>query len=185
MRRAIIPAALVAAVAVLAACDDDDAGAPPGATGTPSQSAAETSPAGNPTPATQPTVTVATAAATTPAEATPSGTAAPPFDTSVVATLNDYTITLDRASVPAGRVRFIATNTSATEVHELAVLKIQPDGSFQERGIAQGVEPQQGASVTLTLEAGAYQLACLIKAGESSSEVDHYIEGMRTPFTVE
>jgi hypothetical protein len=169
--------------AVLAGCDGDDGADDAGATRP--APAASTGPrdAGASPESTAEVIPEATPATLVSPQA--GETPLTSFDTSVAVSLSDYEITVDRQTVPAGRIRFIATNVSATVVHELVVLKIQPDGSFQERGSAQSIDPQQGGSVTLTMEPGSYQLACQIKAGESGSQVDHYIEGQFTEFTVE
>lgn len=107
-------------------------------------------------------------------------------DTTVAVTLVDYMVAADKTSVKAGAIRFIATNASAGSVHELAVLKVKPDGSFDTVGEIEAIDPQQGGTVTVDLkEPGAYQLACLIAAGESGSAVDHYQQGMHIAFTVE
>jgi uncharacterized cupredoxin-like copper-binding protein len=104
--------------------------------------------------------------------------------TTVSVALADYTVTPDKAAVKAGPVRFIATNVSKEHVHELAVLKIKPDGSFDNLGEIEDIAPEQGGSVQLDLEPGAYQLACVIIPGEAGSTVDHYQQGMHTDFTV-
>lgn len=104
--------------------------------------------------------------------------------TTVAVTLADYTVTPDKAAVKAGSVRFIATNVSGEHVHELAVLKIKPDGSFDNLGEIEDIPAGEGGSVTLDLTPGSYQLACVIVPGEAGSTVDHYQEGMHTDFTV-
>jgi uncharacterized cupredoxin-like copper-binding protein/plastocyanin len=123
------------------------------------------------------------------AAASPSAISASPagetVDTSVAVTLIDYSVTADKPTVTAGKIRFIATNTSATAVHELAVLRTKADGSFDNLGEIQGIDPEKGGSIVLDLTPGAYQLACLITIGESGSTVDHYQQGMHTPFTVQ
>ena len=106
-------------------------------------------------------------------------------DTSVAVTLVDYGITADKPTVRAGKIRFIATNTSATQVHELAVLQTKPDGSYDKMGEIEGIGPENGGSIALSLAPGTYQLACLITIGESGSTVDHYQQGMHTAFTVQ
>lgn len=106
-------------------------------------------------------------------------------EASVAVTLVDYGVTADRPAVKAGKIRFIVTNTSATQVHELAVLKTKADGSFDKIGEIEGIEPEEGGAITVDLASGAYQLACLITIGESGSTVDHYQEGMHTPFSVQ
>ena len=100
-------------------------------------------------------------------------------------TLVDCGVTADKPSVKAGKIRFIATNTSAGQVHELAVLRTKPDGSFDNAGEIEGIDPERGGSILLDLTPGAYQLACLITIGEAGSTVDHYQQGMHTAFTAQ
>jgi uncharacterized cupredoxin-like copper-binding protein len=107
------------------------------------------------------------------------------FDTSVAVTLIEYAITADKPSVKAGKIQFIATNVSKDQVHELAVLKRNADGTFENMGEIEDVAPQSGGTVTLDLAAGAYELACLIAPGEAGSTVDHYQQGMHSDFTVQ
>ncbi len=71
-------------------------------------------------------------------------------------------------SVPAGPIRFRATNASKSMVHELAVLRIKDDGSFDNTGEVEG----------------KYLLACVLVPGEAGSTVDHFKEGMKTEFAV-
>ncbi len=126
------------------------------------------------------------AAAASPAAAatTASTVSSSAAGTTVAVTLVEYGITADKPSVSAGKIRFIATNTSASQVHELAVLKTKPDGTFDNMGEIEDIEAGKGGSVDLDLEPGAYQLACLIAVGEAGSTVDHYQQGMHTDFTV-
>jgi uncharacterized cupredoxin-like copper-binding protein len=112
----------------------------------------------------------------------PSGPEAPAI---IGVTLGDFTITPAQSSVAAGRVRFVATNTSGANVHELAVLQVDPQGALVRRDAAAAIPPGEAGSVTLDLTPGAYQLACQIKPGESGSTVDHYLQGMHVDFTVE
>jgi plastocyanin len=114
---------------------------------------------------------------------TPSG-AAGAAGTTVAVTLVEYSVTTDKPSVSAGKIRFIATNVSKTQVHELAVLKRKPDGSFDNLGEAEAIDPGTGKSLDLDLAPGAYTLACMIAVGEAGSTVDHYQQGMHTDFTV-
>lgn len=110
--------------------------------------------------------------------------ASTPSATSVAVTLAEYSVTADKPSVTAGKIRFIATNVSSAEVHELYVLKAKPDGTFDKLGEIPAIAPQKGGSIELDLAPGAYTLACLIVPGEAGSTVDHYQQGMHTPFTV-
>jgi len=104
--------------------------------------------------------------------------------TSVAITLVEYSVTADKPSVTAGKIRFIATNVSSGSVHELYVLKPKQDGTFDKLGEIPAIAPGAGGSIELDLTPGTYQLACLIIPGEAGSTVDHYQQGMHTPFTV-
>jgi uncharacterized cupredoxin-like copper-binding protein len=128
----------------------------------------------------------ATIAATPAVAASPSAstTADASAGTSVAVTLVEYTVTADKPSVPAGKINFIATNVSKSQVHELAVLKVKPDGTFDNLGEVEAIDPGKGGAVELDLAPGAYELACLIAPGEAGSTADHYQQGMHTAFTV-
>lgn len=105
-------------------------------------------------------------------------------DAVIGVTLLEYDVSAERDFVPTGRVRFIATNVSREQAHQLNVLRILPDGSFDRLDGTGNIAPGQGGSVTLDLSPGAYQLACLIARGDAGSDVDHYQQGMFLPFTV-
>jgi uncharacterized cupredoxin-like copper-binding protein len=113
-----------------------------------------------------------------------SSTVQPP-DTSVAVTLISFSIATDHKTVVPGAIRFVATNTSKTDVHELAVMRLETDGNLAKIGEVEGIAPEQAATLTVKLTPGTYQLACLIAAGESGSTVDHYQQGMHTEFKVE
>jgi hypothetical protein len=100
-------------------------------------------------------------------------------------TLTSFQVTSDKASVPAGRTRFTASNVHATDVHELAVLKVKDDGSFHNLGEVEDIDPGRGGAVTIDLKAGTYVLACLITPGEAGSTEDHLVRGMHIEFTVQ
>lgn len=106
-------------------------------------------------------------------------------DTSVAVGLVSYSVTPDKTSVKAGTIRFIATNTSKTDVHELALLRVGDDGSLDNVEEIEDIEPEASGSFTVDLTPGSYQLACLIAPGEAGSTVDHYKQGMHTDFKVE
>lgn len=106
-------------------------------------------------------------------------------DTTLAVSLADYTVTLSETTVRAGRVMFIATNVSAGQSHELNILQLQPDGSFQNEGGIPAMAPQQGGAVLGSLRAGTYRIACLIEIGEQGSTVDHYQQGMWADLVVE
>jgi plastocyanin len=107
-----------------------------------------------------------------------------PADDTVNVGLAEYVVTSDKASVKAGAIKFVAANNSASQVHELAVLKKMDDGQFDNEGEIEDIAASEGGEVILELEPGDYELACLIAAGESGSTVDHYEQGMKIAFTV-
>ncbi|MBI2724295.1 MAG: hypothetical protein HYX50_04445 [Chloroflexi bacterium] len=105
-------------------------------------------------------------------------------DTTVAVGLSSYEVSADAREAPAGVVRFIATNASTSDTHELVVARRQPDGGLDTLGEVENLAPGSGGTVTLALGPGSYVLACLIANGEAGSTVDHYQQGMRTDFTV-
>lgn len=110
---------------------------------------------------------------------------------SVAVTLSEesttkYMMMASPASMAAGKITFVVTNTGKKK-HEMVVLKtkvaggklpIGSDNKVSEATTAGEVEVEAGAteSVTLTLAAGSYQLVCNL-AG-------HYKKGMWATFTV-
>lgn len=119
--------------------------------------------------------------------ATPSSAASPASasaNTTVRVKLVSFTVTADATSVPAGRTRFIATNASPADTHELAVLRVKADGSYENKGEVEALAAGASGEVTLDLPAGKYLLACLIAPGEAGSKVDHFQAGMHIPFEV-
>lgn len=108
----------------------------------------------------------------------------PATDTVSVA-LQEYEIAPTKATVSAGNIEFTAENLSEDQVHELAVLKVQDDGGFDVVGEIEDIPAGEGGTIRLQMEAGAYELACLIVPGEAGSTADHYAEGMHMEFIVE
>lgn len=106
-------------------------------------------------------------------------------DTTLAVSLADYTVTLNETTVRTGRVMFIATNVSSGQAHELNILQLQPDGSYQNEGGIAAMAPQQGGAVLAHLRAGTYRIACMIEIGEQGSTVDHYQQGMWADLVVE
>jgi uncharacterized cupredoxin-like copper-binding protein len=106
-----------------------------------------------------------------------------PQDT-VDVNLIEFSVTPDKPSVAAGATKFVARNTSTTMVHELAVLKVKDDGSFQNTGEVEDIDPGKDGSIVLDLPAGQYVLACLLVPGEAGSTFDHFKEGMKVDFEV-
>ncbi len=98
--------------------------------------------------------------------------------------LASFKVAADRTAVANGPTKFVATNTSATDVHELAVLRTKADGSYENTGEVEDIDPTKSGEIVLDLPAGDYLLACLIAPGEAGSTVDHFEAGMKLPFTV-
>jgi uncharacterized cupredoxin-like copper-binding protein len=103
----------------------------------------------------------------------------------VQVTLTSFEVTSDRTSVPAGKTKFHAKNIHAEDVHELAVLRVKDDGSYENLGEVEDIDPGKGGDVTLDLKPGNYVLACLITPGEAGSAEDHFSRGMHTELMVE
>lgn len=97
--------------------------------------------------------------------------------------LKEFAVNPSVSEVPAGKIRFVATN-QGTMVHELAVLSTTAEGSKHEVAEAEGIKVGQKAQFTAKLKPGRYELACLVAPGEQGSTVDHYQQGMHTAFTV-
>lgn len=109
----------------------------------------------------------------------------------VGATLDDYSITLEESSAPAGEVTFDVTN-EAEQVHEFVVLSTDlaadqlptdENGDVDEEGdpsisVVDEIEDVEGGSeqsLTVNLDAGDYVLLCNLPG--------HYRQGMYTSFT--
>jgi uncharacterized cupredoxin-like copper-binding protein len=103
----------------------------------------------------------------------------------VTVDLIEYSVTPDKLSAKSGPVKFTANNTSTTQVHELAVLRVKENGDFENTGEVEDIDPGKSGEVVLDLPAGDYVLACLIAPGEAGSTVDHFQEGMKIDFQVE
>ena len=114
---------------------------------------------------------------------TSSGDVGPTEDT-VRVDLSEFIVTPNKTSVKAGNIEFAASNRG-NMVHELAVLKVMENGSFENVGELENLPAGDSGTITVRLQAGEYQLACLIAAGEAGSDVDHYKQGMHTRFVVE
>ena len=114
--------------------------------------------------------------------------------------LNEFKLTLDRSSAPAGKVRFVAPN-QGEDVHELVLLRtdLAPDtlpvddaGDVDEEaagvervGEVEDVAPGATGEFTVDVTAGKYVLICNIFMPEGGTVEHHYALGMRASFTVE
>ncbi len=120
----------------------------------------------------------------------------------VAVTLQEFAVSADPASVPAGPVTFDVTNDGPDDVHEFVVistdlgpteLPADKDGAVVEDGEGMEVVDEiedipVGESPTLSvdLDAGSYVLICNILQKEPDGTLEsHYSVGMRTGFTVE
>lgn len=96
----------------------------------------------------------------------------------------EFSMHPDKPSVAAGPTKFVATNSSTSMVHELAVLRVKDDGTFENTGEVEDVDPGKSGEIVLDLPAGKYVLACVLVPGEAGSKFDHFKEGMKTDFEV-
>jgi hypothetical protein len=119
--------------------------------------------------------------------------------TTVKVTLNEFTVQLDKESVPAGVIHF-ALDNKGKEAHEFVVveaksasdLPLDADGALEETKMAKGslvgeVEPFPAGKTcdgTFDLAAGTYQLLCNIVETDSGKTEAHLHEGMIKTFTV-
>ncbi|HET6714216.1 MAG TPA: hypothetical protein VFI59_10965 [Actinomycetota bacterium] len=120
----------------------------------------------------------------------------------VAVTLEEFAVSADPASVPAGSVTFDVTNDGPDDVHEFVVimtdlaptdLPTDKDGAVEETGEGMEVVDEiedipvgETPTLTVDLEAGSYVLICNILQEEPDGTLEaHYAEGMRTGFTVE
>ena len=98
--------------------------------------------------------------------------------------LSEFKIELDRPSVPAGKVKFIVTNTG-TITHELVLeeatavdVPLNLDG--QQAEIADVAGGKSASAEWNISKPGVYRLACHVK----ENNIDHFGVGMTTVFTV-
>ncbi len=128
---------------------------------------------------------------------TASPSAAAPTASTVNVTLQEFAVLPDVASVPAGSVTFVVTNSGPEDVHELVVIKsdlaigdlpVDGDGKVTEDvegvtliGELEDVAVDAVDEVVLDLEPGKYVLICNILQTEPDGSLEaHYGMGMRT-----
>ncbi len=120
--------------------------------------------------------------------------------TTVDVKLNEFVITADPDSAPAGDVDFSVENIGE-ETHEFVIvetglapdaLPTAEDGSVDEEGEGitevdeiEDIESGATAELSTSLEAGSYVLFCNIVEDVDGEIESHYQEGMHTGFTVD
>ncbi len=111
--------------------------------------------------------------------------------------MTEWEITPEVTSVPAGPVRFTATNAGVLS-HELVIIKTdlppnqlpaREDGSVDEGrleviGRVRAVAPGAFERATLTLDPGSYALICNIVDAQGGESRSYYELGMHTAFAV-
>jgi uncharacterized cupredoxin-like copper-binding protein len=118
------------------------------------------------------------------------GEAASPYKTdekpraTVTVGLVEWAVNPDTARVAPGPVQFVARNESTSMYHELVVLRVKDGGDYENTGEIEDLAPGTSGKLTLKLPPGKYVLACQIAKGERGSPVDHFQQGMHTPFEV-
>jgi uncharacterized cupredoxin-like copper-binding protein len=98
-----------------------------------------------------------------------------------------------QATAKAGQVTFWAVHemdhgghgsNEGGDVHDLQVMKKRPDGKYDLIGQVQGLRMGEARALTLTLEAGDYELACNVVEKVGGKSYEHYGLGMYTAFRV-
>lgn len=188
-RWARLAVAILAVVAVGAACGDDGGG-----------EVTELGNGGGTTSSTGGATTTSTAGAGTEGACEVQGGVSTEGD-EVMAALTEWTITPEPAQADPGTVTFVAENTG-TEIHELVIvasddpagLPTDPEtGAMDESqlpeedviGEIEAFPAGQVCEGNFALQAGDYALVCNVVEEEEDGTVEsHYAEGMYTSFTV-
>lgn len=109
--------------------------------------------------------------------------------------LGNWYVTPSTSSVPAGRVTFRAVHVDdhgahdghgagGGLLHELAVARKLPDGSFEIIDRVVDIEAGRSRDLTVRLDPGEYELQCNFVEEVDGGVVTHYALGMHAPFTV-
>jgi uncharacterized cupredoxin-like copper-binding protein len=113
----------------------------------------------------------------------------------VVVELSNWKLVPSMVEVPAGEVTFLAVHIEEGHahghghdepgtIHDLAVLKKLPDGSYELVGRTPEIKTGDSYELTLQLDSGDYQLVCDIVEEIDGRVVSHMIEGMVAEFRV-
>jgi len=111
--------------------------------------------------------------------------------------LSNWKVEPTRDSISAGAVTFTAVHleeghgdgghgggTEPGEIHDLAVLRKNADGSFELVGRTPDIKTGGQATLNLDLAAGDYELVCDLVEEFDGKVISHSNEGMRTGFRV-
>jgi heavy metal translocating P-type ATPase len=107
--------------------------------------------------------------------------------------LSNWKVSPSRTSLPAGEVTFTAVHldeghshggNDAGQVHDLVILRHDPDGSLETVGRSGGIPMGGTSALTVQLEAGQYELICDVVEEVDGKVVSHFNEGMHASFTV-
>lgn len=83
-----------------------------------------------------------------------------------------------------GVIDFTAVN-DGTVVHQLSVLKVLDGDRLDFNSQTAELAPGQSGVMSVLLDPGTYQLACLIAPGQAGSTENHLVNGMKARFVVE
>jgi uncharacterized cupredoxin-like copper-binding protein len=119
--------------------------------------------------------------------------------TAVKVTLQEWAVSADVTTAPAGAVTFTATNNGPEDIHEFVVIKTdlsltelptdatgavdEAGGNMTVSGEIEDIAVGASGDLVLTLEPGAYVLICNIY--DEAEKEAHYQLGMRASFTVQ
>jgi len=105
--------------------------------------------------------------------------------------LYNWSVDPSTSSARAGEVTFRAFHMGmdmhsggAGKTHDLAVARVNPDGSMEVLGQVKDIRMGQWKDLTLELAPGEYELQCNVVDELGSKTVSHYKKGMHTRFTV-
>lgn len=109
-------------------------------------------------------------------------------DPVVAVTLADWRVEVDRDVIaPAGDVTFDIDNASDKHGHELVVRERDEEGKYVAVAEQERFPPGEARSLTVSLDPGPYELACLIREEDETVDgriEDHYRFGMHTTVDV-
>lgn len=98
---------------------------------------------------------------------------------------------VDQATIPAGKVKFVVTNTAMTEAHEMVLVKLKSadqaiplikskhrvdESKLKSLGEVADLQPGKSGELDVNLKPGTYVILCNIKG--------HYESGMSSKLTV-